>query len=78
MDQNTIAEEGEEDRINWATSEEKLRIQKLAASNDVHSNGKNSSLLAVLSSEGRLTVKRKRCQLGRVLLNFMCGASYTG
>lgn len=70
MDQNTIAEEGEEDRINWTTSEEKPWIQNLAASNDVHSSGKKSNLLVVLSNEGSLTVKRKRCSLWRVLFEF--------
>jgi len=51
MDQNTIAEV-EEDRINWSTSEEKVRIYKLAASNGVHSSGKKSNFLVVLSNEG--------------------------
>lgn len=76
IDQNTIAEEGEEDRINWTTSEEKLRIYKLVASNDVQSSGKKSDLLVVLGNEGSLTVKRKRCSLWLVLSDFMCASSY--
>jgi len=55
MDQNAITEEGEEDRIICTTSEEKLRIYKLAASNGVHSSGKKSNLLVVLSNAGSLT-----------------------